>query len=76
MMINKIYRFEVKGVSSNDQTWTTKGYVTCDFNNSFDQAMRASFEQLTNGKAVFGRPGIECQGPYDILSVAIEQVKQ
>lgn len=74
--MNKSYKFEMRGTAHDDQTWTTEGYVYCDFNDIFDRAMRSSFEQLTNGKAVFGKPGIGCRGPYDILSVLIEQVKQ
>jgi len=72
----KSYKFEIKGVARNAQTWTTQGIFQCDLNEAFDTAMRDSFLQLTNGKAVYGQPGKSCQGPYDIISVKIEQVKQ
>lgn len=74
--MNKNYKFEMKGTARDDQTWETKGVVNCDFIEAFDYAMRVSFDQLTKGKAVYGKPGVGCQGPYDILSVSIEQVKQ
>lgn len=74
--MNKAYKFEMKGTARNDQTWMTSGYLICEFPAMFDAAMRASFEQLTEGKAVFGRPEVGCQGPYDITSVLIERVKQ
>jgi hypothetical protein len=47
----------------------------CEFHETFDYAMNQTFSQLTNGKAVYGKPGIGCHGPYDIHSVLIEQEK-
>jgi hypothetical protein len=73
----KNYRFEIKGTARNDQTWCASGTLfNCEFNESFDHALRSTFEQLTNGKAVYGQPGKGCAGPYEILSVTIELVKQ
>jgi hypothetical protein len=74
--LNKNYKFEIHGVARNDQTWITNGTIYCDLNDSFDMAMRASFMQLTEGRAIYGKPGVGCQGPYNVLSVKIEQVKQ
>lgn len=42
----------------------------------FDHAMFDSFMKLTQGYAIFGRPGVGCKGPYDITQVLIKQVKQ
>ncbi len=69
-----IYQFTIIGTAANGQTWRTTGKVSCEFNACFDTAMRASFEQLTGGKAVFGKPGVGCSGPYDITSILIQQV--
>jgi hypothetical protein len=74
--MNKIYKYEIKGLARNDQTWVTKGSIDCEFNDAFSLAMRNTFEQLTNGKAVYGKPGVGCQGPYDVFSVMIERMKQ
>lgn len=76
-MTQKTYKYELHGTARDEQTWVTKGYlVGYDFNDTFNGAMLASFDQLTKGNAVFGKPGVGCQGPYDITSVLIEQVKQ
>lgn len=74
--MNKNWKFEIKGTARGGQDWTTSGYLLCEFNQLFDAAMRASFEQLTEGKAVYGKPEQSCMGPYDITHVTIEQVKQ
>jgi hypothetical protein len=69
--LTRIYQFEFHGTAARGQTWETAGQVM-DENNDlmsvFDSAMRASFEQLTAGKAVFGKPGVGCAGPYEITS--------
>jgi hypothetical protein len=76
VMPPKAYRFEMSGTGSNDQTWQTSGVIIDTHNDVmsvFDSAMRASFQQLTSGKAVFGKPGVGCSGPYDIRRIVIEQ---
>jgi hypothetical protein len=74
--MQKNYNFQIEGSSANSQTWITSGKVYCEFADAFNRAMSETFEQLTNGKAIFGNPGIGCRGPYDIHRVIIEQEKQ
>lgn len=74
MTINT-YKFEIEGTGANDQTWITMGTVACEFHDVFDSAMEETFQQLTDGKAVYGKPGVGCRGPYKIDRVAIVKVK-
>lgn len=74
--MNKTFRYTFEGTGGDGQTWKTEGTVTCKFLNVFDVAGAASFDQLTSGRAVFGKPGVGCRGPYDIHKVTIEQVRQ
>jgi len=73
----RAYSYEISGTAANDQTWKIIGTVD-DPNNDlpavFDRAMRESFLALTQGKAVFGNPGVGCAGPYGISRILIEQV--
>jgi hypothetical protein len=50
--------------------------MVCEFNDSFGYAMEETFRQLTNGRAVYGEPGVGCRGPYGIRSLLIEEVAQ
>ena len=71
------YHFEIQGSAGNGQTWKTSGIVEDDANDMmgvFDDAMRASFNQLTDGKAVYGKPGVGCVGPYELRIVVIEKL--
>lgn len=61
-----ISKYTVEGTASDGQTWMTEGSVNGDFPDCLEDAMRAAFQQLTGGKAVFGQPGIGCRGPYKI----------
>lgn len=74
--MQKPYRFKVTGSGRGGTTFETSGSMLCDFNEAFDYAMRETFRQLTEGKAVFGNPGLGCKGPYDIHRITIEQVVQ
>ena len=72
-MRNK-YHYTVEGTGADNQTWTATGDVESEFEDMFDRAMMDSFTQLTHGKAVYGKPGVGCNGPYDIVSVTIKKV--
>ena len=72
------YTFEVSGYAADNQTWTITGETTGnrgDFPLIPSIAMREAFAQLTNGKAVYGKPGIGCNGPYRISRMLIEEVE-
>lgn len=74
--MEKTYSFTVEGTGGNGQTWKATGSLTCRFPDVFDRALAMAFEQLTSGRAVFGMPGVGCNGPYDMTKVVIEQVRQ
>jgi hypothetical protein len=71
------YTYEVSGVAAGGQTWTTTGTILSAKAGNFalvpDEVMRLSFEQLTNGKAVYGLPGVGCKGPYAFTRMLIER---
>lgn len=67
------YRYEISGLAREGQTWTTTGDVVtfaADFTGATREAMRRSFDQLTDGTAEFGNPGT-CQGPYTICELKL-----
>lgn len=74
--MRKHYHFQIAGSGSDGNTWETRGKIHCEFHDSFDEAMQQTFNQLTQGKALYGKSGAGCAGPYDIDRVVIMQVKQ
>jgi len=73
------YKYEVAGTTGDGNTWTTTGEITIspgDFVSALTRVMRLSFEQLTQGKAVFGTPGMGCRGPYEITRYSLEVIVQ
>jgi hypothetical protein len=66
------------GTAAGDQIWTTTGVVEIDGMGNFPEvpklAQRDSFLQLTQGKAVYAKPGIGCRGPYTIIKMLIERL--
>ena len=71
------YAYVISGSGSGDTTWETKGEVTCEeFHDVFETAMRRTFMQLTQGKAVYGSPGLACRGPYKIKRLVLEEIVQ
>ena len=70
------YRYEISGTAAGEQTWTTTG-ISKDvtpgaFQSVFDDALRETFQLLTEGKAIFGKPGLGCSGPYTLTRLLIE----
>jgi hypothetical protein len=72
----KSYRYTVEGSGSQGQTFTTDGIISCEFHDVLNTAMLDTFDKLTKGRAVFGKPGMGCAGPYDLHRFIVEQVKQ
>lgn len=66
------YKFKIEGIDANNNTWTTTGTVTGDFMECLTEACRQSFLCLTQGKAVFGSPGVGCRGPYKITNYELK----
>jgi len=74
--MKKSYRWKMTGLAAKGQTWETEGFITidlADFPDLLNTIMEDNFDQLTQGKAVYGFPGVGCQGPYDIKSINITQ---
>lgn len=71
----KTYRYTTQGCDVDGKVWEAKGVLRCEINAAMDAALKDTFRQLTNGNAVYGMPGVGCNGPYDIQRVVIEQVK-
>ena len=72
--------YAVSGSAVDGQTWEAIGKVVTEKSGDFalvpDMAMRAAFLQLTQGKAIYGKPGIGCRGPYHITRLIVEEVRQ
>ena len=73
----RTYKFEVSGTCSGGETYLCQGELECPIGGVFQdmllKCMAESFKQLTGGKAVFGKPGVGCRGPYNITRVLVEQ---
>lgn len=71
------FKFAIEGTARDGQTWATEG--SCEGSiidySVLANAMRESFQQLTQGKAVFGKPGVGCRGPYDVTKITIEKIR-
>jgi hypothetical protein len=72
----KPYHYVVEGSGNNGQTFKVEGTVATEFHDTLHVAMMNSFEKITKGQAVFGKPGVGCKGPYDVHRIVIEQIKQ
>lgn len=72
------YRYEMHGAAAQEQSWAVSGFIETQNPGEFLNVPRAAtadaFEQLTNGKAIFGKPGVGCKGPYRITKLTIEEV--
>jgi hypothetical protein len=64
-----IWSYEVQGTAADGQTWTIDGAVICDFTVLQGEVGIDVFEKLTQGKAVFGYPGLGCRGPYKVTKM-------
>lgn len=74
------YQFMFEGTAADGQTWMTEGTVTVmnegQFGRALDEAQSQSFLQLTRGKAVYGKPGVGCKGPYRINKFVINRIEE
>ena len=73
------YKYEITGGAADGQTWTTAGEIEIDMLGDFPKvpmtAIKESFMDLTQGKAVFGHPGVGCRGPFTIDKMTVEAIK-
>jgi len=75
-MTAKRYTYRIEGLDADGRIWATEGEVTAEFAEAITQAMRQSFDRLTQGKAIYGEPGKGCRGPYDVTRVLIDRPMQ
>jgi hypothetical protein len=72
------YKFTIDVTGSNN-TYTATGDIDGspgDFIGVCERAMCECFQQLTSGRAIFGKPGVGCQGSYQLTRFTIEIIKQ
>jgi len=71
------YFYAVEGSAGGGQTWETDGTVDVagrgNFMMAVNEAISRSFAVLTNGEAVYGKPGLGCVGPYRIVKFTISE---
>lgn len=69
------YRFQIEGTAADKQTWSVDGIVDVknqgQFMDAVNSSLRQAFETMTKGKAVYGKPGVGCNGPYTIKMLRI-----
>lgn len=70
------HNYTVEGTAADGQTYTCAGEVQGDYPNCLHEAMVAAFRQLTGGKAVFGKPGVSCRGPYTIARFELKTITE
>lgn len=77
--MSEAFRYAFDGVGAEQAPWSTRGtFVTDkpgDLMDGINRAMMESFIALTNGKAIYGEPGVAgCKGPYTIIRIVIEKI--
>jgi hypothetical protein len=73
-----IYQYKITVTGAGEQAWSTEGTLfvaSGDFATAVGNILRHTFLQLTEGKAVFGQPGVGCQGPYEITELTFKRKK-
>jgi len=70
----KTYRFTIDGTDADGQSWQCVGVVTCEWIDVSREATKIAFQDLTQGKAIYGNPGKGCRGPYNIEYMEVIQI--
>lgn len=64
------FSYKLTGIAAAGQTWEVEGeyelHTPSAVPDMFLDILAQSFQALTHGKAVYGRPGLGCRGPYKI----------
>lgn len=73
----KTYRYMVEGLDVNNESFLITGYVDAlpgdIFGKVWEVVGAEVFMKLTNGQAVYGKPGEMCKGPYKIRELRLRE---
>jgi hypothetical protein len=70
-----MFRYTISGTAARGQTWEVTGPVEImpgGFCSAVLVTLREMYMQLNKGDAVFGKPGLGCDGPYAITKYLLE----
>lgn len=71
------YAYTIEGTGADGATWKVQGTVPNvapgGFMDCFTKAMLSAFSQLTAGKAIYGKPGVGCRGPYKVTHLVLKE---
>jgi len=73
--MSRIYCYTTAGIAARGQSWKVTGEVEDkdhDLMAVVQEAMKETFGKLTQGKAIYGQPGVGCQGPYSVIRFSVE----
>jgi hypothetical protein len=73
------WKWEIEGTAAKGQTWKCHGGLAGvrpgEFHSLPSKAMGSVLQALTNGNAVYGKPGVGCEGPYTVTRFLLERLE-
>ena len=79
-MIERQFQYLMRGTAAQGQTWETQGLLRILQGQPLHELMQAAlsdtFHKLTSGNAVFGQPGVGCNGPYEVIEFHLYGLKE
>ena len=74
------YKYQLNGTAAEGQTWQANGIVETeklgDWLKTPSLALKDAYDQLTHGRAIYGKPGVGCRGPYRMTRLVIDAADQ
>lgn len=70
------WSFHVKGTAAGGVPWSCSGEIDAEPAELWNRVMIHSFHELTEGRAIYGKPGVACKGPYEITSLHVERIDE
>lgn len=71
------YQYVAEGTAADGQTWVVDGAVLDvapgQIREVLERALAGSFEALTGGRAILGKPEKDCLGPYTVTRLVVEK---